>query len=90
MTWQKGQSGNPKGRPVGARQKLSDRFIRVLAKDFEENGVEAVQRVREEKPEQYLGTINKLMPKLMELSGPDGEDIPVSGTVRFVGTRKDD
>ena len=84
MPWKKGQSGNPKGRPVGARQVLSDRFIKVLANDFNEHGVEAVERVRKDKPEQYLATINKLMPKLMELSGPDGDAIPLSGTVKFV------
>lgn len=79
-----GQSGNPNGRPKGARNKLSDAFIQALSDDFEEHGVATVEKVREEKPDTYLHTIGRLMPKLMELSGPDGDSIPLSGTVTFV------
>ncbi len=83
-----GQSGNPKGRPPGSRQQLSEAFIKALADDFMENGVAAIDSVRNKKPDAYLGTIAKLMPKLMELSGPDGSDIPLSGTVTFVKSDK--
>ena len=58
--------------------------------DFLEHGEDAINRVRGDKPEAYLGTIAKLMPKLMELSGPDGNDIPFSGTVKFVKSGKDE
>jgi len=79
-----GQSGNPKGRPEGSRNKLSEAFIRALSDDFDVNGVDAINTVRLEKPEAYLNTIGRLMPKLMELSGPDGDAIPLSGVVKFV------
>jgi len=79
-----GQSGNPAGRPKGSRSKLSEAFLLALSNDFEVNGLDAVQKVRDEKPEAYLNVIGRLMPKLMELSGPDGESIPISGAVRFV------
>ena len=45
---------------------------------------------REDKPDAYLNVIGKLMPKLMELSGPDGESIPVSGTVNHVKSSSKD
>lgn len=89
MPWQKGQSGNPDGRPKGSRNKLSEAFLRVLADDFGENGVEVIERLRKESPAQYANVIAKLMPKMMELSGPDGDDIPLSGIVKFVGSSKD-
>ena len=70
-----GQSGNPAGRPKGARSKLSEDFLKALSDDFEANGLDAVERVRAEKPEAYLGVIGRLMPKLLELSGIDGSEI---------------
>lgn len=79
-----GQSGNPKGRPKGSRNKLSEAFLRVLSDDFGENGVEVIERLRIESPAQYANVIAKLMPKMMELSGPDGDDIPLSGVVKFI------
>lgn len=79
-----GQSGNPKGRPPGSRSKLSEAFLKALADDFDDNGLDTVVKVREEKPDAYLNVIGKLMPKLMELSGPDGGDIPLSGKVKIV------
>ena len=78
-----GVSGNPAGRPKGPRSKLSEAFLKALSDDFEEHGLDTVEKVRADKPDAYLNVIGKLMPKLMELSGPDGDAIPVSGTVNF-------
>ena len=83
------KKGNPGGRPKGSRNKLSEAFIKALADDFIEHGEDAINRVRGEKPEAYLGTIAKLMPKLMELSGPDGDSIPLSGVVKYVKSTTD-
>ena len=78
-----GHPGGP-GRPKGSRSKLSEAFLKALADDFEKHGVDTVEELRTERPDVYIGTIGKLMPKLMELSGPDGSDIPLSGKVTFV------
>jgi hypothetical protein len=84
-----GCEGGP-GRPKGSRDKLSYAFIEALNTTFEEltdkdkpAGIEALRELRDNQPAQYANVIGKLMPKLMELSGPDGEAIPVSGTVNF-------
>ena len=38
MTWQKGQSGNPNGRPKGARNRLSESVLSELITHWEEHG----------------------------------------------------
>ena len=89
MPFEKGHPGGP-GRPKGSRNKLSEAFLRVLANDFHDNGVEVIERLRIESPAQYANVIAKLMPKMMELSGPDGDDIPLSGVVKFIKSEKDE
>ena len=83
-----GQSGNPAGRPKGSRNKLSEAFIEALNDSFADQGPEIVQRVIEADPDKYLNIIAKLMPKLLELSGPDGESIPINGTLKVVDSRR--
>lgn len=79
-----GQSGNPAGRPKGARSKLTEDFLKALADDFSEHGLIAIKTVREEKPDQYLRVISSVIPK--EVTGEDGEPIPVAIEWRVVGT----
>ena len=60
--WQPGQSGNPSGRPPGARSKLGESFLKALANDFEANGLDTITKVRIEKPDAYLRTIAAVLP----------------------------
>lgn len=78
------------GRPKGTRNKLSTAFLKALSDDFEANGEAVVAKIRESKPDVYLNVIGRLMPKLMELSGPDGGDIPTRATVEYVSVSKGD
>lgn len=77
------KKGNP-GRPKGARNKLSTNFLEELSSHFEQNGTKAIQALYEKDVAQYCNVIAKLMPKLLEMSGPDGSEIPLSGTVKYV------
>lgn len=59
--------GNP-GRPKGSRNKLGEAFIEALQEDFEKHGVEAIETVRCEKPDQYLKVIASILPKDINLN----------------------
>ena len=59
------------GRPKGARAKLGEAFIEALHQSFQDRGVEAIEKVIDEKPEQYLKVIASLMPKDVNLNISD-------------------
>ena len=63
MTWQKGQSGNPAGRPKGARNLLSESVLKELISHWEENGRDAIDRTCKEQPGAYLRAVLSLVPK---------------------------
>lgn len=68
--WKPGQSGNPGGKPVAARNKLQADFLRDLAADFEAHGKKAIKECRETKPDAYVRAIVQLMPKELEIKRP--------------------
>lgn len=75
--FKKGQSANPGGKPVGARNELSADFLRTLARDFREHGAVAIEVLRSEKPDVYIKVIAELLPKQEEKT----VDVNVNATV---------
>ncbi len=69
------------GRPKGARNKLGESFIAAVLKDFEANGLKAIEKVRETDPSTYMRVIAGILPK--EITGEDGSPIPLSIQVVF-------
>jgi hypothetical protein len=66
-----GQSGNPRGRPRGARNRLGEDFLGHLCEDFAAHGQAAIERVRQEDPATYLRVIASLVPKELKVkTGP--------------------
>ena len=61
--FQPGESGNPKGRPKGAKNKLTDIFLRTVVEDFAEFGASALAAVRREDPATYLKLVAYLVPR---------------------------
>ncbi len=59
-----------RGRKVGSRVKLGEKFFTALQADFEEHGIEAIARMRFLRPDVYVSVIAKLMPQKIEISTP--------------------
>ena len=68
-----GQSGNPKGRPKGARNRLGTQFLEALEADFNKHGAQAIALVREKKPEVYMRVVADLLPKEANINVEAGE-----------------
>ena len=68
-----GVSGNPRGRPKGARNRLGEEFLLNLADDFEQHGSAVIAKVREERPHEYLKVIASLLPRELQVQSPASE-----------------
>jgi len=79
-----GETRNPGGKPVGARNRLTTRFLYDLAADFEAHGKEAIAECREKKPDAYIKAIAALCPKEIEVKRPlqEMEDAELLTAVR--------
>jgi Family of unknown function (DUF5681) len=58
-----GQSGNPAGRPRGARNRLAGELLEALADDFSRHGITAIEKVRATDPTAYLRILAGLLPR---------------------------
>lgn len=65
-----GMSGNPGGKPVGARNRITTKFLHALAEDFEEHGKKAIQATRDKDPAAYMKVCAGLLPKQIEQTKP--------------------
>lgn len=63
-----GQSGNPAGRPKGARSKLGEAFITDLATHWKNNGEDALKKAFEKDPAGYVRVVASLLPKDVSVS----------------------
>lgn len=84
-----GQSGNPGGKAVNARNKLQNAFLLKLAADFEKNGEEAIVACREKDPAKYVQIVAALMPKQVEQTQPldDLNDEQLLAAIAFLRSR---
>jgi hypothetical protein len=70
-----GQSGNPRGRPKGSRNRLGEEFVDALYADFQKHGAKVIADVRDTKPEVYLKVVASILPRLIHLDGNDISDL---------------
>ena len=64
--FQPGQSGNPRGRPRGSRNKLAETFLHDLLSEWMEHGTEVVQLLRKEDPAAFARIIAMIVRNVPE------------------------
>lgn len=70
-----GQSGNPAGKPKGARSKLQEDFLRDVLDAWEERGPAAISGMIAEKPSEFVKMVAGLMPKEATLTINDHSEM---------------
>jgi hypothetical protein len=61
--WKPGQSGNPAGRPIGARARISEKLLADLAVVWEEHGAGVLQRLAVTDPGKLAQIAYGLLPR---------------------------
>lgn len=61
--FQPGQSGNAKGRPIGAKTKLAESFVQDMYAAWQTRGRAAIETVIDERPHEFIKAVASLMPK---------------------------
>ena len=83
--WKPGQSGNPSGRPKGARSRLGERFLESLEALWKERGQEILDRTVAESPATIVQVVAKLLPRdvKFEVSGGAQFDLTIEQRKRI-------
>ena len=74
----KGTSGNPAGRPRGARGRFSEGLVTDFAQDWAQHGAEVIARVRKDDPTAYLSIACRLVPREFLIETSDGDVMHMS------------
>jgi hypothetical protein len=65
-----GQSGNPNGRPKGARNKFSEEFLDDFREVWQVEGSAAIKKMAKDRPGDFVRVAAMLVPKELLLSKP--------------------
>lgn len=75
LKFKPGESGNPAGRPRGARSKLGEAFIADMLADWSEHGQAAIATVRQGDPTQYVKVVASILPKEVNVKVNEFDDL---------------
>lgn len=63
------------GRNKGSRNKLGEAFLADMLADWQKNGVNVIQKVREEKPDVYLKTVASILPQQLNVKVSEWDEM---------------
>jgi hypothetical protein len=66
--WQPGESGNPGGRPIGARGRFSEQMISDIARSWSTHGPAALEKMAKTDNTRYVEICSRLIPKDVALT----------------------
>lgn len=70
-----GQSGNPAGRPKGAKSRLQEDFLGDVLRAWETRGAQAIDDMIDDKPGDFVKMVAGLMPKEATLNINDNSEL---------------
>ncbi len=86
MPFKKGHSiGRPKGKSNRSTAIIREAFLAVFE---ERGGKKGLLAWSNDNPDEFYKLVGKMVPKEMELSGPDGGPIQTSIEVKFIGSKE--
>lgn len=65
--WKPGESGNPAGRPLGARTKITEKFLMELQKLWLKRGAKILEKAASEDASAFVAMIARLLPAKVDL-----------------------
>ena len=83
--WVKGQSGNPRGRPKGARDQLTESVYRDLVGHWAEHGLEAIEKLFRDRPDLYVSAVVRLIPVQHQVAVADHRSAIEFSTEELLG-----
>jgi len=64
-------SVHSRGRPLGARNRLGEKMIEDMLADWEKHGIKAIEKMREERPHEYVRAFVSILPKEIKIEHID-------------------